>query len=127
SKNFYNVRIRFNSTTRNADYTRKLDLVNIIKAYITYLDKTNCNLEVRQVFYRHLSVDLNSLLLSTAGSKEVFSEAITQLQNIDDLGKFVRGSKSWVHIIQYFLLGHPSILRRMLNIYYKNSLKNIPG
>lgn len=118
-KHFYNVLKRTESTTRTADYQRKLDLLIVIKANLEYLKQNKLENEVEVVFYKQLAINVNYLLYGVSPSKEIFNEAATQLKSIEGIRTALKKSKYKRHQFQFWMLVHyPKILRDLLNLYY---------
>lgn len=113
-KTCYNLRIREGSTTRSNNYRRKLDLITVIQAQSAYLDLPDLSREVKMIFQKFIAVQMNSLLIGTVCSHEIFNEAIIALRGVEKLGYNIRQSRSTKHILQYELLKYPRILRKLM-------------
>ena len=119
-KYFYNVLLRENSTIRSNDYSRKLDIIVVIESYIEYIKINNLNPEVQYIFLIHLVRCINAILSGTRKSEDIFNKAIELLSNIEGIYPYVRNSKSYFHIIEFYLMKYPKILRKLLLVYYKS-------
>ncbi len=119
-KSLYNVLFRDNSTTRTLVYSRNLYLLKVIESHIEYLNFNEHKKKIKKIFGLHVARCMNSLLSGVSRSEVLFNEAIKSLRRIEDLSVCVKNSKSLFHIIEFYLLKHPFILRKLLLKFYKN-------
>ncbi len=118
NKQLYCVFQRENSTTRTTDHKRYLDLFVVINSYIDYLQMNSFDTKIQRVFSLHISQCMNSLLIGTAKSSEVYESAVNYLVSNIFLFKYIRKSRSFFHIVEYQLLRYPFILRKLLIQFY---------
>lgn len=118
NKPFYNVLKREESTTRTTNYTRFLDLIVVIKSHINYLETYNFDRHIVEIFSIHISRHMNSLLFGSARAEKTFLTASESLQKIENLKKYVFLSNSFFHQIEFLGLRYPTILRRLILIFY---------
>jgi len=121
-KVLYNVRIRSNSTTRDKDITRKLDILKVIESHTFFLNHNSLNPSSKITFSKHVGKSTNTLLAETLKSYTIFLEAINELKNIKNIKNIIINSKSYLYILEIYLINYPKTLHFLLSVFYK--LKN---
>lgn len=118
-RNLYNVLKRSESTTRTADYKRKLDLLVVIESLLNYLKENEFENKVACVLHKQIAINVNYLLYGVAPSKNIFKKARTRLKRMEGLQTSLKKSTYKRHQFQYWMLvEYPEILRKLLNGYY---------
>jgi glycosyltransferase involved in cell wall biosynthesis len=118
-KVLYNVRIRSNSSTRNNEITRKLDILKVIESHTSFLNQNLLNPSSKIIFSKHVGKSTNTLLVETSKSFTIFLEAINDLKKIKNIKNTIINSKSIFYIFEIYLINYPKTLRRLLSLFYK--------
>lgn len=119
----YNVRIRFNSTTRTINYENKFDIIQLIKYQVAYVNTNHLHMACRLVYEKHISSNMNTLLIEVSPNKKFFLKGVNELLQISSLNNIISNS-SYKYKIEYFLLKYPNILFLVINIYVFFKSKN---
>lgn len=118
-RKLYNVLKRSESTTRTANYKRKLDLLVVIGSLLKHLKQNRFENKVARIFHKQIAINVNYLLYGVAPSQSVFKEARARLKKMEGLHGSLKKSTYKRHQFQYWLLvKHPEVLRKLLNRYY---------
>ena len=122
-KVLYNVRIRSNSSTRNNEITRKLDILKVIESHTFFLNQNSLNPSSKIIFSKHIGKSINTLLVETSKSFTIFLEAINELKKIKNIKNTIIYSKSIFYIFEIYLINYPKTLHWLLSLFYKIKTK----
>jgi len=115
----YGVYHSENSSTRNNNFERKLDLIQVARSFSILFNEKSLNKNEKEIYSDHFARAINKFLYKTRGCKEVFELGLLKILEISNLNEIYKFNKSILHKLERRLLRAPVVLRVVIKMYYK--------
>lgn len=115
----YSVYHSDNSSTRNNNFERKLDLIQVAHSFSKLFNEKSLNKNEKEIYSVHFARAINNFLYKTRDCKEVFELGLLKILEISNLNEIYKFNKSILHQLEKQLLRAPVVLRVFIKMYYK--------